>query len=163
MTFLTLGISKLSVLVWVLNYLKEKYLHVDKHVLRIQYITCLSVGDIPNAWRFQEYYFLIWNPIKDCFSDSWILKTQADPTSWMVLIISMEWIQTVKTLSLILRRRKAKMQTSNLKVGFVKAKFLEQKLIISWFERPQMGGCVFFGRSGGRTVGYNTFRHMTSL
>ena len=150
MTFLTLGISKTPVLDW-----KNKNLHVDKHVLCIQYIACLSFpsfGDIPNALRFQEDYFLIWNPMKDCFSDSWILKTQANPIRWMVSIIIVESIESNKTFVSTFKRVRTKFQTSNVKFRLVKANCLEQKWIISWFQRPQMGGCVFFGRTDGRSV-----------
>ena len=97
----------------------------------------------PNAWRFQEYYFLIWNPIKDCFSDSWILKSQANPIRWMVLIIIVESIESNRTFVSTLKMVRAKFQTSNLRFRFVKANCLEQKWIISWFQRPQMGGGVF--------------------
>ena len=128
---------------------------------KILHITCLSFGDIPNALRFQEYYFLIWNPIKEWFSDSWILKTQANPIRWMVSITIVESITSDRTFISTFKKVRTKFQTSTLKFRFVKAGRLEQKWIISWFQRPQTGWCVFF--SVGRTVGYNFFKHTTRL
>ena len=58
---------------------------------------------------------------------------------------------------------KSKFQRSNLRFGHEKLWKKHIKWIISWIERPQMGGCVFVGRSVGRSVGDNFFAHTTRL
>ena len=83
---------------------------------------------------------------KACLSDSWILKTQAKPIESMVVIIMTDSIWFLKTFLQPLKRCEAKFQTLDLKSRSEKANNSEQKYIISWFQRPQMGGCLFVGR-----------------
>ena len=56
--------------------------------------------------RFQESIFRAREmKSKVCLSDSWILKVQAKAIQWMVLIISMESIQPIKTFHLTFKKK----------------------------------------------------------
>ena len=119
--------------------------------LTLTYPLCLSFGDLFNILGFQEEYFLICSPkVAFRIHEFWKLK-QSKSDEWCQQSLWSRFNSTKHSFQ-PLKRCRSKLETSNLKFRCVKADCLEQKRTISWFQRPQMRGCVFVGRTDGRSV-----------